>query len=60
MANESAYSILGEFQDESLKDIQSGGFVEYKSIDSVDPVNVAIAEQDVQNEDYFDLMSDGL
>ena len=58
MANESAYSILGEFQDESLKDIQSGGFVEYKSIDSVDPVNVAIAEQDVQNEDYFDLMSD--
>ncbi len=62
MANDSAYNILSEFSDDSLKNIQpiQGGFVEYAPAGEPekDPVNVDIATKDVQNTDYFDLMSD--
>ena len=61
MANDSAYNILGEFKDDSLNEITSGGFVEYSPIGQPgqkDPVNVEIATQDVQNEDYYDIMAD--
>ncbi len=61
MANDSAYNILGEFKDDSLNEITSGGFVEYSPIGQPgqkDSVNVDIATQDVQNEDYYDIMSD--
>ena len=61
MANDSAYNILGEFRDDSLDNIKSGGFVEYSPIGEPgqkDSTNVEIATQDVQNEDYYDIMSD--
>ena len=61
MANDSAYNILGEFRDESLDNIKSGGFVEYSPIGEPgqkDSTNLEIATQDVQNEDYYDIMAD--
>ena len=62
MANDTAFSILNQFGDDTLKRIQSqpqGGYVEYSPVEK-DPVNVEIANKDYENEAYFDIMSDYL
>tara|TARA_R100001480_G_scaffold154466_1_gene159769 strand:+ start:1168 stop:3039 length:1872 start_codon:yes stop_codon:yes gene_type:complete len=62
MANDTAFSILNEFGDDTLKRVASqpqGGFVQYSPVEK-DPVNVAVANQDYENEEYFDIMSDYL
>ena len=66
MANDSGFSILNDFGDDSLKNISAptgGGFVQFEPFQDPskkDPQNVVNASKYVNETDYYDIMADYL